>query len=55
MKRSNAEDQNDTFDGEPSIDTGDADVIVDVENSANTNGVGGDEPEWPEGCAHTEI
>lgn len=35
-------------DYDPSIDTGDSDVMVDVSNSANTNGLGGDEPEWPE-------
>ena len=34
--------------GDPSVETGDADVNVDVSNSANTNGIGGDEPEWPE-------
>lgn len=33
---------------DPAIETGDADVNVEVSNSANTNGVGGEEPEWPE-------
>jgi len=34
--------------GDPSVETGDADVDVDVSNEANLNGIGGDEPEWPE-------
>ncbi len=31
---------------DPSVDTGDADVTVDVSNSANQNGLGGDGPDW---------
>lgn len=34
-------------DGDPSVETGDANVDVNVSNSANVNGIGGDEPEWP--------
>lgn len=42
-----ANENNNGGNGDPSVTTGDADVIVDVENSANVNGIGGDEPEWP--------
>jgi len=42
----NDADKNTGEGGDPSIDTGDADVTVDVSNSANTNGVGGDGPDW---------
>lgn len=35
-------------DSDPAITTGDGDVNAEVSNSANVNGIGGDEPEWPE-------
>jgi len=43
-----ANDNTGSADSDPAIETGDADVNVDLSNSANTNGIGGDEPEWPE-------
>ncbi len=33
-------------DGDPSVTTGDADVMVDVNNSLNVNSVGGEAPDW---------
>ncbi len=33
--------------GDPSIHTGDASVGADVNNTANLNGLGGNQPEWP--------
>lgn len=45
----NDSDRNTGYEGsDPSIHTGDADVTVGAENSANMNSVGGEEPEWPE-------
>ncbi len=45
----NDADKNTGYEGsDPSIETGDADTTVAVENSANMNSVGGDEPSWPE-------
>ena len=46
--KNDAEDNTGENGGDPSIDTGDADVTVEAFNDANLNGVGGDEPEWPE-------
>ena len=45
----NDSDKNTGYEGsDPSIETGDADTTVAVENSANMNSVGGEGPEWPE-------
>ena len=42
----NDADENTGEGGDPSVDTGDADVTVDVSNSANMNGIGGEGPDW---------
>jgi hypothetical protein len=45
----NDADKNTGYDGsDPSVETGDADVTVEANNSANMNSVGGDEPSWPD-------
>jgi hypothetical protein len=43
-----ANQNNGDADSDPAIETGDSEVNAEVSNSANLNGIGGEEPEWPE-------